>query len=138
MESECRYMKRLICIFGCILCVFTTFSCGSNKISEKDLDELCSWYWESSVDVMRFTEEGRILRNFQFLHESDSRYTVTDKEITMYSEAFPEDAMTFPYRLENGKLYIGELEYTKYQEVTEEEKKAAEEYMEAEPESEIN
>ncbi len=105
-------------------------SCGGGKISDKDLDELCSWYWESYVDVMRFTEDGKILRNFQFLHESDSRYTITDTEITMYSKDFPEDAMTFEYRLEDGKLYIGELEYSKYQKVTEEEKQIAREYPE--------
>ena len=109
--------------------MLSSSSC-ENSISDKDFDELCSWYWESYVDVMRFTEDGKILRNFQFIHESDSRYTVTKNEITMYSEDFPEDAMTFPLRLEDDKLYIGEVEYTKYQEVTEEEKKAAREYKE--------
>lgn len=120
-------MKKIICMFICVVCLATSVSCG-NSISQKDLDELCSWYWESYVDVMRFTEDGRILRNFQFLHESDSRYTVTDKEMTMYLEGFPEDAMTFQYRLEDDKLYIGDVEYKKYKEVTEEEKKAAKEY----------
>lgn len=109
--------------------MLSSSSC-QNSISDKDFDELCSWYWESYVDVMRFTEDGKILRNFQFIHESDSRYTVTKNEITMYSEDFPEDAMTFPFRLEDDKLHIGEVEYTKYQEVTEEEKKAAREYKE--------
>ena len=107
--------------------MLASVSCG-NSLSDKDFDELCSWYWESYVDVMRFTEDGRILRNFQLVHESDSRYTVTKNEIKMYPEDLPEDAMTFPFRLEGDKLYIGEVEYTKYQEVTEEEKKAVREY----------
>ncbi len=121
-------MKKLLCMFLCLVCTISTTSCGG-KISDKELDELCGWYWESYVDVMRFTEDGKILRNFEFLHESISRYTITDKEITMYTEDFPEDAMTFEYRLEDDKLYIGEVEYSKYQKVTEEEKQAARDYV---------
>lgn len=120
-------MKKLLCIFICTITAILSASCNGSIAPEKK-DELCSWYWESYVDVMRFTDDGRILRNFQLLCESDSRYTVTGKEITMYLTDFPEDAMTFSYRFEDDKLYIGDVEYRKYKEVTEAEKEEARNY----------
>ena len=111
-------MKKLLCLIFSLIMTVAAVSCGNGgKLSDEELQELCSWRWESVVDVMQFTHDGRILCNFQFLHESDSRYSIEDGKITMYSEAFPEDAMTFDFRMEDGKMYIGEVEYRKLEEV---------------------
>lgn len=69
------------------------------------------------MDIMQFTRDGKILRSFEFDHESVSYFKLSDGKITMYAEGDIENGLTFDYELRDDKLYIGELEYRKYQKV---------------------
>lgn len=115
-------MKRILYILAALLVSAILFSCGGKDLSNEQKTELYSYYWESDVDIMQFTKNGKILRNFEFEHESDSRYTITDGKIKMYSESAPEDALIFDFEMSEDTLKIGELEYVKYQKIDETEK----------------
>ncbi len=112
-------MKRILYILAALLVSAILFSCGGKDLSNEQKTELYSYYWESDVDIMQFTKNGKILRNFEFEHESDSRYTITDGKIKMYSESAPEDALIFDFEMSEDTLKIGELEYKKYQKIQE-------------------
>jgi len=119
-------MKKLIYFVICIICVLSIVSCGKrsdNKISAEIKNELCSYYWESVVDVMQFTEDGKILRNFESPLMSDSMYRLSGNTITMYTVGSPEDGMTFEFKIRDDKLYIGDVEYVKRAEVPKEDAK---------------
>lgn len=113
---EVDHMKRLMCFILAWICLFSVVSCGNGNETEVK-KELCSWYWESVVDILQFTEDGKILRNFEPDHESDSRYKIEKDSITMYTDGNEQDGITFKFRLDKDKLYIGEAEYTKYRKV---------------------
>ena len=109
-------MKKYLCALLCILCSFTFFACGDS--SSEDLDVLTEYYWESYVDILQFTREGKILKNFQADYESVSYFKLSDGKITMYTDTGVENGLTFDYELSDDKLYIGELEYRKYKKVS--------------------
>ena len=110
-------MRKILCLLLCVVLVFPIISCGKKDSTSEDQKVLCNYYWESYIDTLRFTEEGKILRNYEPEYESISRYKLSKGKITMYAEDSIEDALTFEYKLDGDKLYIGTLEYKKVAEV---------------------
>ncbi|MBR5309007.1 MAG: hypothetical protein IKU43_09560 [Clostridia bacterium] len=111
-------MKKIICLLLCVIFASSFVSCGKKSKDNEIDEELYNWYWESYVDILQLTRDGKILRNFEMPHESVSRYSISDGKIRMYVEDAEDEAIVFDFRMEDDKLYIGELEYTKYQEIT--------------------
>ena len=109
--------KSLLYMITAVLASAVLFSCGEKDLTHEQKEELYGYYWESVADILQFTSDGRLLRNFEEKSTSDSRYTVSDGKITMYSENAPEDSMTFEFEMADGKIKIGELEYSKYQKI---------------------
>lgn len=84
------------------------FSCSGTSDKEK----LCANIWESNVDFIQFTENGKILYNFESPEESVSYYKLQrGGKINMYTEEGEEYGIVLDYRFEGDNLYIGAAEY---------------------------
>ncbi len=109
-------IKKLCCIMLSILFSVSLFSCSGSS----DREKLCANIWESSVDFIEFTEDGKILHNFESPEESVSYYKLQrGGKINMYTEEGEEYGIVLDYRFEGDKLYIGAVEYTPLEEASE-------------------
>ncbi len=104
-------MKKLICITIAVFSVFALLSCGARK---RNANRICDYIWESKNDILQFTKDGKILRNFQSPEESSSYYKISENKINMYTEEGEEFGIVFDYKFQDDKLYIGKAEYSPY------------------------
>ena len=105
-------MKKLISVVLIVCLAVSIFGCSGKSDKEK----LCANIWESGVDFLEFTEDGRILMNFESPEESVSYYKLQNGKINMYTEEGEEYGILLDYRFEGDKLYIGKAEYFVYEE----------------------
>ena len=105
--------KRLFGI--CLAVVWGMCAILSSCSGESAHSKLCQNVWESSVGFLQFTENGKILNNFETEEESVSYFKLlADGKINMYTEEVENFGMVLPYRFEGDSLYIGEVEYKPY------------------------
>lgn len=106
-------MKKLICLVFTAVLSMLLFSCSGNSDTEK----LCANIWESNVDFIEFTRDGKILHNFESPEESVSYYKVkSGGKINMYTEEGEQNGIVLDYRFDGNKLYIGAVEYSPLEE----------------------
>ncbi len=100
-------MKRIIC-FALAL----TFALALASCNRSDKKRLCANSWESSVDVLTFTEGGKVLRNFESEEDSVSYYKLSNGKITLYTEEGEAFGVTFDYSFDGENFILGKALYT--------------------------
>ena len=110
-------MKKAIWLAAVLAATVCLTACGQTALRQK----LCDGAWVSSVDVLEFTSEGRVLHNFESPEDSVSYYKLDGKKINLYTEEGEEYGMTFDISIEGDTLMLGKVEYTRYVEPSVEE-----------------
>ena len=106
-------MKRLLALLLCLPLLVALASCSSPK---KDKEALCKNAWISSVDVLTFTESGKILTGLETEDTAVSFYKIkSGGKILLYTEEGEEYGIEIPYRFKDGNLYLGNAEYTPFE-----------------------
>ena len=103
-------MKKAIWLAAVLAATVCLTACGQTALRQK----LCDGAWVSSVDVLEFTPEGRVLHNFESPEDSVSYYKLDGKKINLYTEEGEEYGMTFDISIEGDTLMLGKVEYTRY------------------------
>lgn len=103
-------MKRILGAAAVISAVLCLAACSSANLRQK----LCDGYWESSVDILEFTEDGRVLHNFESPEDSVSYYKLDGKKINLYTEEGEEYGITFDISIDGDTLMLGKAEYTRH------------------------
>lgn len=103
-------MKKAIRLAAFFAAAVLLTACGQTALRQK----LCDGAWVSSVDVLEFTPEGRVLHNFESPEDSVSYYKLDGKKINLYTEEGEEYGITFDISIEGDTLMLGKVEYTRY------------------------
>lgn len=103
-------MKRLLALLLCLPLLFALASCSSAK---KDKEALCKNAWISSVDVLTFTESGKVLTGLETEDTAVSFYKIkSGGKILLFTEEGEEYGVELTYKFKDGNLYLGDAEYT--------------------------
>ena len=103
-------MKKIIRSAAVVCAVLCLAACGSANLRQK----LCDGYWESSVDILEFTEDGKVLHNFESPADSVSYYKLDGKKINLYTEEGEEYGIVFDISIDGDTLMLGKAEYTRH------------------------
>ncbi len=104
--------KKIISALLAVAFLVTVCGCSSQNAKSK----LCANVWESSVGFLQFTDDGKILNNFESPEECVSYYKLlSGGKINMYTEEGEEFGIILTYKFVGDNLYIGEVEYTPYE-----------------------
>lgn len=105
-----NFKKILGIALTLFLCAMSV-SCGSSLAKKA---KLCDGAWVSSVDILEFTESGKVLHNFESESDSVSYYKLKDDKITLFTEEGEKFGMTFDISVDEDVMILGTVEYKRY------------------------